>query len=138
MNKRYTKKQITEAIAYWEKQLAEGNYKRVDEGISYDSAAREAQAIRDDIDDNVNTPKELFAWAASDTLYVTDPHGNELYDWCKTNIEKVKSYVQEIEWEHGDIGSGALAYEDYFNALIKAVENKDINAASEWLDSPMP
>lgn len=29
-SKRYTKKQITEAIAYWEKQLKVGNYKKVD------------------------------------------------------------------------------------------------------------
>ena len=31
MNKKYTKKQITEAIAYWEKQLKAGNYKKVNE-----------------------------------------------------------------------------------------------------------
>ena len=29
--KRYTKKQIAEAIAYWEKQLRAGNYKKVNE-----------------------------------------------------------------------------------------------------------
>jgi len=33
MKKKYTKKQITEAIAYWEKQLRVGNYKRVDESV---------------------------------------------------------------------------------------------------------
>ena len=31
MKKTYTKKQITEAIAYWEKQLKLGNYKKVNE-----------------------------------------------------------------------------------------------------------
>ena len=31
MKKKYTKKQITEAIAYWEKQLRAGNYKKVNE-----------------------------------------------------------------------------------------------------------
>lgn len=31
MKKRYTKKQITEAIAYWKKQLRAGNYKKVNE-----------------------------------------------------------------------------------------------------------
>lgn len=31
MKKMYTKRQITEAIAYWKKQLKDGNYKRVDE-----------------------------------------------------------------------------------------------------------
>ena len=29
MKKQYTKKQITEAIAYWKKQLKLGNYKKV-------------------------------------------------------------------------------------------------------------
>ena len=31
MKKTYTKKQITEAIAYWKKQLKAGNYKKLDE-----------------------------------------------------------------------------------------------------------
>ena len=34
MKKQYTKKQIQEAIAYWEKQLAKGNYRKVNESIS--------------------------------------------------------------------------------------------------------
>ena len=33
MKKQYTRKQITEAIAYWEKQLKARNYKRVDESV---------------------------------------------------------------------------------------------------------
>jgi hypothetical protein len=32
MKKTYTKKQITEAITYWEKQLRAGNYRKLDEG----------------------------------------------------------------------------------------------------------
>lgn len=32
MKKQHTKKQITEAIAYWQKQLKAGNYKKLDEG----------------------------------------------------------------------------------------------------------
>ena len=31
MKKQYTKKQIQEAISYWKKQLAEGNYRKVNE-----------------------------------------------------------------------------------------------------------
>ncbi len=31
MKKKYTKRQITEAIAYWKKQLAKGNYRKVNE-----------------------------------------------------------------------------------------------------------
>lgn len=37
MKKTYTKKQITEAIAYWEKQLRAGNYKKVNESSSNSS-----------------------------------------------------------------------------------------------------
>ena len=33
MKKKYTKKQITEAIAYWKKQLKAGNYKKIDESF---------------------------------------------------------------------------------------------------------
>lgn len=36
MKKKYTKKQITEAISYWEKQLRAGNYRRVDESTDVD------------------------------------------------------------------------------------------------------
>ena len=31
MKKQYTKKQIQEAISYWEKQLAKGNYRMMNE-----------------------------------------------------------------------------------------------------------
>ncbi len=31
MKKQYTKKQITEAIAYWKKQMEKGNYRKVNE-----------------------------------------------------------------------------------------------------------
>jgi len=33
MKKKYTKKQITEAIAYWQKQLKKGNYKKLNESF---------------------------------------------------------------------------------------------------------
>lgn len=35
MKKQYTKKQIQEAISYWEKQLEAGNYRKVNESIDY-------------------------------------------------------------------------------------------------------
>ncbi len=39
MKKTYTKKQITEAIAYWKKQLELGNYKKIDEDDSFDGGS---------------------------------------------------------------------------------------------------
>ena len=37
MKKTYTKKQIQEAIAYWKKQLAKGNYRKVNEALQPDA-----------------------------------------------------------------------------------------------------
>lgn len=34
MKKQYTRKQIQEAISYWKKQLAEGNYRKINESTS--------------------------------------------------------------------------------------------------------
>lgn len=34
MKKTYTKKQIQEAISYWKKQLAKGNYRKVNESAA--------------------------------------------------------------------------------------------------------
>ena len=45
MKKQYTKKQIQEAIAYWEKQLAKGNYRRMNEAVeSLEEMIRQAYA----------------------------------------------------------------------------------------------
>ena len=43
MKKKYTRKQITEAIAYWKKQLNEGNFKRLNE--SYDELIQKIKAL---------------------------------------------------------------------------------------------
>ena len=37
MKKTYTRKQIKEAISYWEKQLKAGNYRKVNEAFDYSS-----------------------------------------------------------------------------------------------------
>ena len=37
MKKTYTRKQIQEAISYWERQLAEGNYRKVNEEVGLES-----------------------------------------------------------------------------------------------------
>jgi hypothetical protein len=45
MKKQYTRKQITEALAYWEKQLRIGNYRKLNESKEdYEAKIREAYA----------------------------------------------------------------------------------------------
>ena len=52
MKKKYTKKQIQEAISYWEKQLSLGNYKKLNEDENvYDENQRDEYGFtRDDTD----------------------------------------------------------------------------------------
>lgn len=45
MKKTYTKRQIQEAISYWEKQLAEGNYRKVNEAATTVTLAGEEQYL---------------------------------------------------------------------------------------------
>ena len=44
MKKTYTKKQIAEAIAYWQKQLKAGSCRRVDESVEGMARAKMQQA----------------------------------------------------------------------------------------------
>lgn len=138
MKKKYTKKQIQEAINYWTKQLKLGNYKKsLNEGITFDSAQSAAEQIYSDIFSTVDTPKDLLSWAKANTIVITDNYGNDLYDE-PTNLDKVKSFVQEIEWEHGDIDDEALKYEDSFKSLISAIETNNIRALTTWYNNNPP
>ena len=48
MKKTYTKKQIQEAISYWKKQLAKGNYRKVNENLKDDGTTVLVQKNNDE------------------------------------------------------------------------------------------
>lgn len=56
-NNKYTKKQITEAIAYWKKQLRLGNYKKINESKTLDEASKTA---------GLESPYVLLTYALED------------------------------------------------------------------------
>ena len=56
MKKTYTRKQIKEAISYWEKQLKTGNYRKVNEAVAAaddDNFAKIADMMR-----NIGIPED--------------------------------------------------------------------------------
>ena len=81
MKKKYTKKQITEAIAYWEKQLKNGNYKKLlesqysslvkievydveflDVGTTTDIAQSEYKSVQIDVNINKSISIQIENW----------------------------------------------------------------------------
>ena len=76
--KKYTRKQIQEAIAYWKKQLAKGNYKKVNESIEHEGASDDIGselAARDDI------PNYVKAYIRDEVLADAGHDGIGWHDW---------------------------------------------------------
>ena len=78
MNKQYTKKQITEAIAYWEKQLKLENYKKVNE--SNDSTIDAWLKISEYIKTQTKFSHEVYVVVE-----------NGVYGWLAVYIDKDKN-----------------------------------------------
>ena len=81
MKKQYTKKQITEAIAYWKKQLAKGNYRKVNE-----SAAPSAVIVpKEDNQQQTAAFEEqlngLFGGKAYESLFDSDGERHDIDGW---------------------------------------------------------
>ena len=78
MKKAYTKKQIKEAIAYWEKQLKAGNYRKVNESLEYEGAEEDISSeleARDDI------PNYLKPYIREQVLADVGHDGVGYHDW---------------------------------------------------------
>ena len=92
--KTYTKKQIQEAINYWEKQLRTGNYKRVNESIN------DAAGILQDIavgllNDNAFNPSDIYG---NSGIYWEYPEDNVKYVIEVTNVRKTNdnTYICDV------------------------------------------
>ena len=115
---KYTKKQITEAIAHWQKIL--------NEGWSFNKAKERVEALYNTLKDECKTIK----YKGKDCL---DP--NHVIKWGNTGgIGEAKEIIEEISWEHGDINSednSVLYWESFFKDLVDAIENKDLDKIKE-------
>ena len=106
MKKTYTKKQIQEAISYWEKQLRAGNYKKVNESIN--DAAGILQAIAVGLlNDNAFNPSGIYG---NSGIYWEYPEDNVKYVIEVTNVRKVNKKL--------DISPDG--YEPRFAGIIRA------------------
>lgn len=158
MKKQYTRKQITEAIAYWEKQLRAGNYRRVDESIDVDwtkymgKTARDfADGLKDDSPDlkavfvvNTIIPKtavvEDWTWYDNNdnehTLPPTDVDLNLVFEKYEIDVECVASNVRVdsgkvlIVLDEPHIGDGKSGAKNGLSVgeVLAAVEKADPNA----------
>ena len=70
MKKRYTKKQIQEAIAHWERQLEAGNYKKLNESLEDCNTLDE---VYDELNNIIEQDKDLRSKLAE--LYKVDNPG---------------------------------------------------------------
>ena len=101
MKKRYTKKQICEAIAYWKKQLRAGNYKKINESNSIYS--------RDDIQPLIDYWSYLW---------------NEEFDyWCDPEDEDSNEVIAHNEIEDELVQAGDLISPALVKKIVSNCEN---------------
>lgn len=91
MKKQYTRKQIQEAIRYWKKQLAEGNYRKADESEKGGGFDREEVFI--EVKDRVTSDPALLekfeaAYRALDSNWDGDMNDDDYLDWEYDFIRK--------------------------------------------------
>ena len=101
MKKKYTKKQITEAIAYWEKQLKKGNYRKVNES--------EDELTDKEIEDQVERVMEK----ASDYFSSSD---RDRFD---------KWYEDAKKWVEDEIRYGDSSFDELVKGAIAVITDND-------------
>ena len=103
-SKIYTKKQLTEAISYWRKQLAKGNYRKVNESI-------ESEGARDDVEAELaarnDIPNYLKAFIHNEVLEDAGHDGGSWHDWdlagfVQDLLEDRSVEVNNMIWNDGD------------------------------------
>ena len=94
MKKTYAKKQIQEAINYWEKQLRIGNYKRVNESANDTAGILQAIAVGL-LNDNAFNPSGIYG---NSGIYWEYPEDNVKYVIEITNVRKTNSntYICDV------------------------------------------
>lgn len=103
-SKIYTKKQLKEAISYWKKQLAKGNYRKVNESI-------ESEGARDDIETELaarnDIPNYLKAFIHDEVLEDAGHDGVGWHDWDLDGFvqDLLEDRIVEVDnmiWNDGD------------------------------------
>ena len=111
MKKQYTKKQITEAIAYWKKQLAKGNYRKINESeaeLSDKEIKDQVEQVMEKASDEFNSGDrdEFDRWQEEAAVKVEDRirdggfSFDELVDVAVDTIRELQSDYEDQEAEY--------------------------------------
>ena len=121
MKKRYTKKQICEAISYWERQLAKGNYRKVNESEDQlsdeeikDKIERVMEKASDEFDSSVQD--EFDKWqkeAAGEVEDLIREGGFSFDELVDVAVSTIKELQQDYEDDEADYAKGPDEPQDY-------------------------
>ena len=92
MKKTYTKKQIQEAIAYWKKQLAKGNYRKVNEDMDGPHSQ-----IRSDVQELLAGRNDIPNYLKNRILELISDNAG--YDGIEYDDQQVNIYVNQFKRE---------------------------------------
>lgn len=130
MKKKYTKKQIQEAINYWQKQLKAGNYKKVNESVNDTAGILQAIAVGL-LNDNAFNPSGIYG---NSGIYWEYPEDNVKYVIEVTNVRKVNdnTYVCDVS---GGLENQPFKQFGQQNFTVDVVPQKyDFDAIVDYVD----
>lgn len=119
MKKRYTKKQIQEAIAYWERQLKSGNYRKVNE--SEDEGVFDPEQFLMELKDRMTADRDFEnkfgdAYRRLNPGWNGDMNDDDYLDW---EYDFLSQATERAERAGGDIG---WAFADMRQALDRVIQ----------------
>ena len=150
MKKKYTKKQITEAIAYWQKQLKLGNYKKVNES-RYDTDMAAETYAQDEAEISaiaaqlMRLPKNDMQEAAynkiGDLALANAKYSNSSYTKAEQLVYDFNSVVAD-DFQNGlEFGKSRDDKKWQAKLVLAAIckcPAKTVNEYNEWLQQFMP
>ena len=121
MKKKYTRKQITEAIAYWEKQLANGNYRKVNEsgdGLSDKEIKDQVERVMEKASDEFSSgdQDEFDKWQEEAAAKVEDrirDGGFSFDELVDVAVDTIRELQQDYEDSEADYAEGPDEPLDY-------------------------
>ena len=122
MKKTYTKKQITEAIAYWKKQLKLGNYKTLNE--SDGDLCRSMEFVFQDLI-STHQVKAFGGGACEGSVYLYYHSRGEALQNATEDIKTFRDRLEELGYDVVSEDIAVKAVESRFDDLSKYYPDKD-------------
>lgn len=126
MKKLYTKRQITEAISYWEKQLKAGNYKMLNE--SDGDLCRSMWLVFQDLI-AAHQVKAFAGGACEGSVYLAYHSREEALQNAAEDIKTFRARLEELGYDVVSEDIAVKAAESSLDDLSRHYPNKDQNVA---------